>query len=174
VAITSPKKLAYIIEWRKANKERVQAAQQKYREQNREKTQEASARWQKEHPEKALSYTNKRRKKIEFKLEQAARARISSALKKSGASYQCSFWEALGCTASELATYIEAKLQAGMTWENYGEWEMDHIRAVALFDLTDKEQYMQCFHHTNIQPLWKPENRLKSNKSALHSTDTAP
>jgi hypothetical protein len=71
--------------------------------------------------------------------------------------------EYLGCTISEYCDYLESKFDSNMTWENQGVyWEIDHIRPISSFDLTDEEQLYQCFHYTNTQPLNKKENRLKS------------
>jgi hypothetical protein len=47
------------------------------------------------------------------------------------------------------------KLKDGMTLDNYCEWEIDHIKACANFDLTKLEEQKQCFHYTNLQPLFK-------------------
>jgi len=50
-----------------------------------------------------------------------------------------------------------------MTWENHGEiWEIDHIKPCNSFDLTDIEQQKQCFHYTNLQPLFKTSKLAKS------------
>ena len=48
--------------------------------------------------------------------------------------------------------------------ENYGTfgWHIDHIRPCSSFDLTDLEQQKQCFHYTNLQPLWWFDNIKKS------------
>jgi len=53
-----------------------------------------------------------------------------------------------------------------MTWENHGfdGWHVDHIKPCTSFDLTDLEQQKQCFHYTNLQPLWKKENFEKRDK----------
>jgi hypothetical protein len=60
----------------------------------------------------------------------------------------------LGCTIPELMVYLEARFQEGMSWENYGAWHLDHIKPLVLFDLTDREQFLQAAHYTNLQPLW--------------------
>jgi hypothetical protein len=52
-----------------------------------------------------------------------------------------------------------------MNWSNHGIiWEIDHIKPCASFDLTKLEEQKKCFHHTNLQPLFKIDNRKKSNK----------
>lgn len=54
-----------------------------------------------------------------------------------------------------------------MTRQNYGAkgWVMDHIRPISDFkNLANPEQQRQCFHYTNLQPLWWHENLEKSDK----------
>jgi DNA/RNA endonuclease G (NUC1) len=53
-----------------------------------------------------------------------------------------------------------------MNWENYGKngWHIDHIIPCASFDLTDPKQQKNCFHYTNLQPLWAADNIRKSDK----------
>jgi hypothetical protein len=68
-----------------------------------------------------------------------------------------------------VASYLEEKFVDGMTWENYGNpngdhtggWHIDHIVPCASFDLTDPEQQKECFHYTNLQPLWAFDNMSK-------------
>ena len=71
----------------------------------------------------------------------------------------------LGCSLDEVKQHIEKQFTELMFWENHGiYWEVDHIIPCDKFDLTDIEQQKQCFHHSNLQPLIKTENRQKSNK----------
>jgi hypothetical protein len=69
-----------------------------------------------------------------------------------------------GCSPDELRQHLESQWMPGMSWDNKGEWEIDHIRPLASYDLTDPEQYAKAAHYTNLQPLWKEDNRRKSDK----------
>jgi hypothetical protein len=68
----------------------------------------------------------------------------------------------LGCSPKVLQDWIERQFQPEMTWENYGLWEVDHIRPCSSFDMGIKSERIACFHYTNLQPLWRRANREKS------------
>jgi hypothetical protein len=72
--------------------------------------------------------------------------------------------EIIGCSHEELKYHLEKKFKDGMTFQNYGEWELDHIYPISKYDLTNLDQIKECFNYKNIQPLWKSENRSKYNK----------
>lgn len=67
----------------------------------------------------------------------------------------------VGCSVEELQAHLEKRFEPGMTWDNYGEWHVDHVKPCAEFDLTDPEQQRACFHYTNLQPLWALDNIRK-------------
>ena len=67
----------------------------------------------------------------------------------------------LGCSIVELRAYLEEMFVSGMSWDNYGKWQIDHIRPCASFDLSEPEQQMECFNFKNLQPLWAVDNRKK-------------
>jgi len=100
----------------------------------------------------------------EYKIANFSRVRLYKALSSQGIRKNCRTADWLGCSPTELRDYIAAKFEDGMTWENFGEWEVDHIRPCASFDLTDPVQRLSCFHFTNLQPLWRGDNRRKSAK----------
>jgi hypothetical protein len=75
--------------------------------------------------------------------------------------------ELIGCTPDELVSYLEGMFADGMTWDNYGRhgWHVDHIKPCVSFDLSDPEQQRECFHYTNLQPLWANDNLSKGCKT---------
>jgi hypothetical protein len=90
--------------------------------------------------------------------------RIYKKLREANASRLFKYNNLLGCSLSEFKSYIESKFTKGMSFDNYGSWEIDHIIPVSKFDFSNIEQIRQCCHHTNLQPLWKHDNRVKYNK----------
>lgn len=69
-----------------------------------------------------------------------------------------------GCSKRELRKHIESQFKPGMSWENFGKWEIDHITPIAFFDLSKASDFLACVHFSNIQPLWKRDNLRKRNK----------
>ncbi len=51
-----------------------------------------------------------------------------------------------------------------MTWENYGQWHIDHIIPCSFFDLTNDKQQKMCFNYRNLQPMWSQDNISKNNR----------
>ena len=92
------------------------------------------------------------------------RTRISKLLKQKNADKYNKFYSYLGCNKEEFILYFQAKFTEGMTWENHGEWHIDHIKPCSLFNLLNEEEQKKCFHYTNLQPLWAFENLSKGCK----------
>lgn len=68
----------------------------------------------------------------------------------------------LGCKVSEFKTHIESQFEENMSWSNYGEWELDH--RIPISSANTYDEVMNLSKYSNFQPLWKTENRMKSNK----------
>jgi hypothetical protein len=85
-----------------------------------------------------------------------------------------SAWEFIGCNVVELQAHVDGMFREGIGWHNRNEWELDHIRPLCEFDLTDIEQVKQCLHYSNVQilitgPHWdkaKQESRAFMDKLA--------
>jgi hypothetical protein len=116
------------------------------------------------HREWFRQWMNEYRKDPTQKLLNSLRSRLSSLTKDGRKS--ASTMDLTGCTVEELRQHLEAQFTDGMNWDNYGRtgWHIDHIRPCASFDLTDPEQQRQCFHYTNLQPLWAADNIRKGGK----------
>jgi hypothetical protein len=87
---------------------------------------------------------------------------IASSLASQGKRKAKKTEEYLGCTVAECRAHLESLFLSGMSWDNHGEWHIDHIRPCASFDFNDQEQIKECMHYTNLQPLWAKDNLSKS------------
>jgi hypothetical protein len=99
---------------------------------------------------------------VGFRLLQRCRKRLYEAVKGNVKSKRT--MELIGCSIEELQEHLESQFQKGMNWDNYGEWHVDHIKPCALFDFSKEENQRECFHYTNLQPLWAVDNIRKSDK----------
>jgi len=181
------KAIAATRRWYEMNRERHIMVAKSWRTKNKEKSNAWLAEYSQKYKPRRLYLERKRRakkpeyfaekqrklmaKNKSYKISQNLRSRINSALR--GAQKASSTEAITGCSFQELVKWIESKFKPGMTWENYGKfgWHIDHIRPCASFDLTKPEEQAECFHYTNLQPLWAHENLSKSDKpltSAKH------
>jgi len=77
------------------------------------------------------------------------------------------YWEkSVNYNLQDLKNHIEKLFKPGMSWENYGEWHIDHIIPISLwkFESYQDREFKQCWALANLQPLWAEENLIKNNK----------
>jgi hypothetical protein len=70
----------------------------------------------------------------------------------------------VGCNFEYLKHWFEYLFTENMTWDNYGEWEIDHVIPCSHFDLSNIDDQIKCFNWTNLRPCWKIDNIVKGNK----------
>lgn len=98
------------------------------------------------HPNSAITVNLRRR------MNKALRGELKVATTK----------EFVGCSMNTLREHLENQFQEGMSWDNYGEWHIDHRRPCASFNLALENEQKMCFHYTNLQPMWGAENISKN------------
>jgi hypothetical protein len=105
----------------------------------------------------------KRDKNLNYRLKIQLRNRFYQALKK--AQKSTSVLNLVGCSLEELINHIESQFTKGMSWDKWGNGEgkfnIDHIKPCCSFDLSIPEQQKECFHYSNLRPLWWEENLIK-------------
>jgi len=72
----------------------------------------------------------------------------------------------VGYSVEDLQKHLETRFQSGMTWDNIGEWHIDHIIPESSFNYssTADELFTQCWSLDNLQPLWAKDNLSKGSK----------
>lgn len=152
--------------WRLENLDRVKKQQADWVSKNRGRSNSIKQKWANKNPEYIKEYFVKRRKTdLIYRTSCLLRGRTNKILKAKKFSRNLSSSEYLGCTFEQLKSYLEAQFKEGMTWENRGQWHIDHIIPLASAS-TVEEVYALC-HYTNLQPLWAAENISKGAKTTL-------
>jgi hypothetical protein len=122
------------------------------------------AAWQKNNPGKCKSREARYRSKFRFFI--GLRNTCYRVVKQlSLGKKPTSTFKWIGCSQEELKARFESLFAEGMTWENYGEWHVDHIRPICSFTA---EEWEQVNHYTNLQPLWAEDNSRKGGRFIIH------
>jgi hypothetical protein len=137
-------------EYYKNNLEKIRERRKKYYLENREQERIKNDEW--------------RKKKLKtdgfFRMKRRLRDRIRDYMK--GEVIGKKTKEIVGLDYEEFKNYISSKFLNGMTWENYGEWHLDHI--VPLCEAKNIDELFKLNYYTNLQPLWAEDNLKKNRK----------
>lgn len=135
-----------------------------YNFENRDRLLEYKREWNRANRVKRAAYmANARATDLQCRLADNLRSRVRTAMKN-----QSKFGSAvrdLDCTMHEFIQHIQNQFTNGMSWDNYGLWHLDHIKPLASFDLTQKDQFLVATHYSNYQPLWAADNYAKGSKT---------
>lgn len=142
--------------WAKKNKQKINQIATNWRKNNPDKTKKSQNEWYSKNPDKKKAYAKKQRQKPTWKLRMAVSHTFRRISKKKPTKTE----KLLGCTCEEAVKYIETLFEEGMSWDNYGEWHIDHIRPVSSF--AENELHLMN-RIENLQPLWAEANLSKSN-----------
>lgn len=101
------------------------------------------------------------------KIRRSIKAQIYNRLKSRGGSKSnASISTFLPYTVGELMAHLESLFEPGMTWDNYGEWHIDHITPDSWFkyDSYNDDEFKKSWALGNLQPMWAKANLSKGNK----------
>lgn len=177
--------------YREENKEIIRERKRKYYYENREKILEKKRKWREENPNYMKEYMKEYIKDNEefhikrteyrksrsgmdnknkwMKLDKeknphryAWRTLLNNTIKRMNTKKTESTIDMLGYSSDELKKHLESLFEDGMSWDNYGEWHIDHIIPVAYFDPDTEVSIVNSLD--NLQPLWAEENLSKGKK----------
>ena len=155
--------------WRENNKEQIKEKMKEYRllhGKEIDKKQWQQRKNDEKYKLKQAIYRRKfeivkRKTDINFKLKQNISRRIRELLKNFGTIKSQSSINYVGCDLKDLRNHLESTFQNGMTWENYGEWHIDHIIPCSAWNLENENEQKLCFYYKNLQALWAIDNIIK-------------
>jgi hypothetical protein len=146
----------YYSEWRENKKEQLKEYQKKWREENRDKLRKTKRDYER----------NRKSSDPLYKLISNFRTAIYQVLKESNVEKNRHYFDILQYTPEELIIHLESQFKDTMSWDNYGEWHVDHKLPITSFNIEEMgdKEFMKCWALENLQPMWGEENIRKSNK----------
>ena len=135
-----------------------------YKLKNREYIRKQSCEYAKR-PEIRERIRNQIRQKLKndplFILKSRLRTRFYQYVKRGLAKKQVKTSELIGCDWKYLKNHLQRRFKKGMSWKNFGEWHIDHIKPMAHFNLLDVKQQYECCNYKNLKPMWATDNLSK-------------
>jgi hypothetical protein len=167
-ALHRDKRLAISKRWAKANVDLLKRYNANYYLKNRESLLTKVRQWRQVNRVKARSAATLRKRQrwkddINYRLKECLRHRLWLALK--GETSGRSLRKLVGCSIEALKVHLGSQFKSGMSFANYGEWHVDHIKPLSAFDLRIDAELLRAAHFSNLQPLWAAENFKKSNRT---------
>lgn len=160
-SLERPKKILTDLDKLEKRKNDQKNRGRKYYEMNKSKVKQRSKSWKKNNPDKLRDSGLKWRSKETSKAITFMRSSLRRVLKteKNGRTEKI-----LGYTRFDLIKHIEKQFTKGMSWDNYGEWHIDHIIPVSVLlsqGVTEPNK-INCL--SNLRPLWAGDNLSKGAK----------
>jgi hypothetical protein len=169
-------------EYSNKNRDKIAKYQKKYREKNKEEIKEKRKEYFKEYRRINEEKIKERRKLNSRRYNKVGREStllrreknpvldlrykisklICISLKNNGYTKRSKTYQILGCSYEEFKTYIQSKFSENMSWENHGEWHLDH--KIPASSAKDEDTLIRLNHYSNFQPLWAKDNIRKGNK----------
>ena len=139
----------------------------KYREKNKENLSKKHKKWYYENKEKWNNYIKEYREKNAdkirvvkrtyertrkandpiYKLISNFRTAIYQVLKENNVEKNGHYFDVLKYSPEQLISHLEKKFIDNMSWDNYGEWHVDHIQPISSFDIKEigDNEFMKCW-----------------------------
>ena len=160
----------YCRQWRMKNPEKDKAMRKKERQNPERKKYQRQwmEDWRKANPQRNKDIINKssrkRRGTVRGKLDSNMKTAICLSLK--GMKKKRHWEDLVGYSKDELKKHIEFQFTERMSWDNYGEWHIDHIIPISFFQykIPEDVEFRMCWRLENLQPLWAFENQSKHDR----------
>jgi hypothetical protein len=156
-------------EYVKKNKENKKKYDLNYRINNKEKRNESLKKYYIKNNikinERRKKYNSKRKKEdYVYKFKCNVRSLISKSFKRGVNQFKktASTESILQCNIKDFKAHIEKQFTEGMSFDNHGDWHLDHI--IPLASAKTEDEVIKLNHYTNFQPLWAIDNLRKGSK----------
>lgn len=153
-------------EYYQQNKEQINKYKKEYREQNKEYIKEYNKGYKKQNKEYYNEYNRNRYATDDnFKTLILCRSMLQRTLKATNSTKDTRTYEMLGYCNEQLKESIESKFLEGMSWNNYGDWHVDHIYPVIRYIKDGVEDPAIINALDNLIPMWAEHNMEKNERT---------
>lgn len=161
----------YMVKYQETNSDKISEYNKEYRLANSEKNKDYLKNYntkpevkkkKREYYDKNIQYyrdleKTDERKKYRYNYNKNShtlrwRLFLKNTLKRLGKSKEGKTIDLLGYSVLELKQHLELLFTDGMSWDNYGEWHIDHIKPVSSFNVDTPIHVVNNL--SNLQPLW--------------------
>ena len=125
-------------QYRLKNKDRIRETYRRYTQENREKINER--------------YNDRKKIDLNFKIRCSLSTMILKAVKTQRTTKSKRTKELIGCSIDDYRKHFESQFKEGMSWDNHGEWHVDHIIDVSNFPIDTHPSIVNNL--SNLRPLW--------------------
>jgi hypothetical protein len=152
-----------------ANKDYYKNRNKKYYQVKKSECNARSFEWRKKNPERAREIQRRHDRKIRSSPIGRISENISSEISRSmnrGPRGRGHWEDLVGYTKAQLKAHLEKQFTDEMSWENYGEWHIDHKVPLSAFNITSPGDldFKRAWALSNLQPLMALENIKKRTK----------
>lgn len=144
----------YLSEWKRNNPDRCAAYKAKWKSANKEQMR--------------LYFTRYFREKYSadpaFRCIQNVRSRYQIALRRAKLGKSGPLQPSLGYSGYELMAHLERQFDRGMSWDNRGDWHIDHIIPISQYLAEGVTDPAVINRLSNLRPVWAKENLRKGAK----------
>jgi hypothetical protein len=141
-------------EYYKENRNEILIKKKEYDKENSEHKKEYNKNYRKNNKPKLMKYArdySKEWRKTHSHIV-AWRRVLSCSLKRLNKSKEGHTIDLLGYSPHQLKEHLESLFTDGMSWDNYGEWHIDHKIPVCSFSADTPPSVVNAL--SNLQPLW--------------------
>lgn len=140
-------------DYERRNKSKAKKRSKKWYSNNKEKASNRAKIWRENNREKyrenARENFKKRKKEC---LKFLITTKMRDLLKRCRVNKTDRTHKMLGYTWKQLKQRLECQFTDGMSWNNYGEWHIDHKKPVSMFEVGAPAHTINAL--CNLQPLW--------------------
>lgn len=154
--------------YRADNREIIKVRSKEYFSANKDAHADRVRSYRSRNPDKvaqfnATSHAN-RSSSPKYRVESAIRTAVNRTI-RFGAKEARTF-ELLGYSSGDLMAHLERQFSDGMSWDNYGEWHIDHKTPLTAheYETAEDADFKRAWALSNLQPLWALDNIKKGGR----------